>query len=164
MEHTALMDTTKEAGLEANKEKLSTCLCLITKMQDKNHNLKQLINPSKSVSEFKYLGMTVTQKHMKYGKCLLPFSPESSVSSLKMYRTIILPSVLYDCETWALILREEHRLKVFEKRVLEEYLDLRGMKWWEAGENCTVMSFIIKKFALIKQRHLKENISEELKL
>ena len=35
-----------------------------------------------------------------------------------MYRTIILPVVLYGCETWPLILREESRLKVFENRVL----------------------------------------------
>jgi hypothetical protein len=32
--------------------------------------------------------------------------------------TIILPVVLYGCETWSLILREEHRLRVFENRVL----------------------------------------------
>jgi hypothetical protein len=31
---------------------------------------------------------------------------------------IILPVVLYGCETWSLTLREEHRLKVFENRVL----------------------------------------------
>jgi hypothetical protein len=34
------------------------------------------------------------------------------------YKTIILPVVLYGCETWSLTLREEHRLKVFENRVL----------------------------------------------
>ena len=31
----------------------------------------------------------------------------------KIYRTIILPVVLYGCETWSLTLREEHRLRVF---------------------------------------------------
>jgi hypothetical protein len=31
---------------------------------------------------------------------------------------IILPVVLYGCETWSLTLREEHRLSVFENRVL----------------------------------------------
>jgi hypothetical protein len=31
-------------------------------------------------------------------------------------RTIILPVVLYGCETWSLTLREEHRLRVFENR------------------------------------------------
>jgi hypothetical protein len=34
------------------------------------------------------------------------------------YGKIILPSVLYVCETWSLTLREEHRLRVFENRVL----------------------------------------------
>ena len=35
-----------------------------------------------------------------------------------IFRTIILPAVLYGCETWSLTLREEHRLRVFENRVL----------------------------------------------
>jgi hypothetical protein len=35
-----------------------------------------------------------------------------------MYKTIILPVVLYGCESWSLTLREEHRLRVFENRVL----------------------------------------------
>jgi hypothetical protein len=35
-----------------------------------------------------------------------------------MYRTIILPVVLYGCETWSLTLREERGLRVFENRVL----------------------------------------------
>ena len=35
------------------------------------------------------------------------------------YRTIILPVVLYGCETWSLTLRKEHRLRVFENRVLK---------------------------------------------
>jgi hypothetical protein len=35
-----------------------------------------------------------------------------------MYRTIILPVVLYGCETWSLTLKEECRLRVFENRVL----------------------------------------------
>jgi len=38
--------------------------------------------------------------------------------NFKKYRTIILPVVLYGCETWSLTLREERRLKVFENRVL----------------------------------------------
>ena len=37
---------------------------------------------------------------------------------IKIYRTIILPVVLYGCETWSLTLREERRLRVFENRVL----------------------------------------------
>jgi hypothetical protein len=37
---------------------------------------------------------------------------------IKIYKTIILPVVLYGCETWSLTLREEHRLRVYENRVL----------------------------------------------
>jgi hypothetical protein len=37
---------------------------------------------------------------------------------IKISRTVILPVVLYWCETWSLTLREEHRLRVFENRVL----------------------------------------------
>jgi hypothetical protein len=37
---------------------------------------------------------------------------------VKIYKTIILPLVLYGCETCSLTLREEHRLRVFENRAL----------------------------------------------
>jgi hypothetical protein len=44
----------------------------------------------------------------------------SVVKNLKMriYKTIILPVIFYGCETWSLTLREEHRLRVFENKVL----------------------------------------------
>jgi hypothetical protein len=37
---------------------------------------------------------------------------------VKIYKTIILPVVLYGCETWSLTLKEEHRLRVFEYRIV----------------------------------------------
>jgi hypothetical protein len=37
---------------------------------------------------------------------------------VRIYKTIILPVVLHGCETWSLTVREEHKLKVFENRVL----------------------------------------------
>jgi hypothetical protein len=37
---------------------------------------------------------------------------------IKIYKTVILPVVLYGCETWSLTLGEGHRLRVFENRVL----------------------------------------------
>ena len=39
---------------------------------------------------------------------------------IKIYRTIILPVVLYGCETWSLTLREECRLRMFENRMLRK--------------------------------------------
>jgi hypothetical protein len=40
------------------------------------------------------------------------------MTPFKIYKTIILPVVLYRCETLSLTIREEHRLRVFENRVL----------------------------------------------
>jgi hypothetical protein len=39
---------------------------------------------------------------------------------IKIYKTVIFPVVLHGCETWSLTLREEHKLKVFENRVLRK--------------------------------------------
>jgi hypothetical protein len=52
-----------------------------------------------------------------------------------------LPVVLYGCETWSLTLGEEHRLRVFENRVLRMIF---GPKREEdgSGENCIMMSFM----------------------
>ena len=49
---------------------------------------------------------------------LLSSSLLSKNLKIKIYRPIILPVVLYGCETWSLTLREELRLRVFENRVL----------------------------------------------
>ena len=46
-------------------------------------------------------------------------------------KTIILPVVLYGCETWSLTLREESRLRVFENRILSRVF---GPKRDENGE------------------------------
>ena len=49
---------------------------------------------------------------------LLSSSLLSKNLKIKIYRPIIFPVVLHGCETWSLTLREERRLRVFEKRVL----------------------------------------------
>jgi hypothetical protein len=45
---------------------------------------------------------------------------------ITIHETIILPVVLYGCETWSLTLREEYRLRVFENRVLRKVLGPKG--------------------------------------
>jgi hypothetical protein len=45
---------------------------------------------------------------------------------LHLIRTIILPLVLYGCETWSLILREDRRVRVLENRVLREIFGPMG--------------------------------------
>ena len=49
---------------------------------------------------------------------LLSSSLLSKNLKIKIHRTIILPVVLYGCETWSLTLREERRLRMFQNRVL----------------------------------------------
>ena len=49
---------------------------------------------------------------------LLSSSLLSKNLKIKIYRTIILPVVLYGCETWLLTLREGRKLRVFENMVL----------------------------------------------
>jgi hypothetical protein len=63
---------------------------------------------------------------------LLPFGPEpsafsSAVKKLKNlnYKTTILLLVLYGCLTWSLTLKEEHRLREFENRVVRRISGLK---------------------------------------
>ncbi|KAJ4446673.1 hypothetical protein ANN_13370 [Periplaneta americana] len=53
--------------------------------------------------------------YMKQVKRLL-----SKNLKVRIYKTVILPVLLYGCETWTLTLREEHRLRVFENKVLRK--------------------------------------------
>jgi hypothetical protein len=50
--------------------------------------------------------------------------------------------VLYGHEIWSLTLREEHRVRVFEKRVLRRIFGLKRMKRLEVGEGCIIRSFV----------------------
>jgi hypothetical protein len=45
---------------------------------------------------------------------------------IKIYKTLILQIELYRCGTWSLNLREEHRLRVFENRVLRRIFGPEG--------------------------------------
>jgi hypothetical protein len=51
---------------------------------------------------------------------LLSSSVLSKNVTIKVHRTIILPVVLYGCETWSLTVREEYRLRAFENGLLRK--------------------------------------------
>jgi hypothetical protein len=53
-----------------------------------------------------------------FATILLSCHLQSKNVKVKIHKTIILPAVLYGCETWSLTLKKEHRLRVFENRVL----------------------------------------------
>jgi hypothetical protein len=43
--------------------------------------------------------------------------------NVKLYKSIVLPVVLFGCETWSVTLRKEHRLRVFENKVLRRMFE-----------------------------------------
>jgi len=71
--------------------------------------------------------------------CFLHFSKNLQIT---LYKTTVLPVVLYGCETWSQTLREECRLRVFEHWVLKRIFEPKGEEVVEAGVGCTVRSFI----------------------
>ena len=99
-----------------------------------SYNIKIDNQSFESVERFVYLGTTLTNQNsiqekimsrLKSGNAcyrsvqnLLSCSLVSKNIKIKTYRTIILTIVMYGCETWLHMLREECRLRVFENRVL----------------------------------------------
>jgi hypothetical protein len=84
-----------------------------------------------NVSQYKYLGTTVTNQNLSPEKIKRRLncgndcyhSVQNSMSSCLLSRNVRIHNtmnslVLYGCESWSLTLRVEHRLTVFEKRVL----------------------------------------------
>ena len=60
--------------------------------------------------------------------------------TVEIYRNIILPLVLYGCETWSLTLREERRLRVFENMVLRRIFEPRRDEERGTGGDCITRS------------------------
>jgi hypothetical protein len=97
--------------------------------------------PFENVAQSKYWGMTITyqnliqeefKRRLNLGypcyhsvQNLLSSHLLSKTIQIRIYKTIILPVVLYGCETWSLLLREEHRLRVFGNRALRRIIGLK---------------------------------------
>jgi len=130
----ALVVAAKEIGLEVNADKTKYMVMSRDQNAGRTHSMRTDNSSFERVDEFKYLGTILTNQNsiqeeiksrLKSGNAcyhsvqnLLSSSLLSKNLKIKIYRTIILPVVLYGCETWSLTLREERRLKVFENRVL----------------------------------------------
>jgi hypothetical protein len=154
----ALLDASKEVGLEVNPEKTKYKLISRCHKTGQKYSIKIAIRCFEDVAKFKYFGKTRTdQNHMHEGiksklnsgnACYL--SVQSLLSScllsrnlkLKIYKTIILPVVLYGCETWSVTLREVHRLRVFENRVLRGIFGPKRNEVTGEWRSCTMWSFI----------------------
>jgi hypothetical protein len=98
------------------------------------HSIKIMNRSFEDVAKFKYFVRTLTYQNFMHEQIKSRLHSRNacyhSVQSLlsarllttylkvKIHKTIILPVVLYGCETWSLTLREKHRMRVFENRVL----------------------------------------------
>ncbi|KAJ4448659.1 hypothetical protein ANN_00049 [Periplaneta americana] len=131
-----LLEASKEIGLKVNPEKTKYMIMSRDQNIVRNGNIKIGDLSFEEVEKFKYLGATVTNindtreeiKHRINMGNACYYSVEKLLSSsllsknlkVRIYKTVILPVVLYGCETWTLTLREDQRLRVFENKVLRK--------------------------------------------
>ena len=106
------------------------CLCVIF---GENRDIRRLAF-SQCVST--YITILIT----KFDRVLLSSRLLSKNLKIKIYRTIILPVVLYGCETWSLTLREERKLRVFENMVLRRIFETRRDEVTGNGGDCITRS------------------------
>jgi hypothetical protein len=134
-----LVVASKDIGLEVNAEETGYMIMSRDQNAGQIHNIKLDTKFFERVEQFKYLGTTLPNRNsiqeeiksrLQSGNAcyhsvqdLQSSSLLSKNSKIKINRTIILPVVLYGCETWSLTLMEEHRLRVLENRVLRRIFE-----------------------------------------
>jgi hypothetical protein len=138
----------KKIGLEVNAEKTKYKVMSRDQNAGQNGNIHIGNKLYETVEEFKYLGTTLTNQNyiqeeikgrLKSGNAcyhsvqnLLSSSLLSKSVKIKIYKTIILPDVLYGCEACSITLRKECMQTVFENRVLRRLFGLTSSE--VAGE------------------------------
>jgi hypothetical protein len=129
----ALSHASREVGLEVNPEKTKYILVSHCQKAGQGQSIKIAHRSFEDVVKLKYLGTALTDENCIHEEIKSSLNSgnacyhlvQSFLSSrllsrnvkVKIYKIVILPVVMYGCETWSLMLREEHRLRVFENRV-----------------------------------------------
>jgi sorting nexin-29 len=129
-----LLETSRDVCLEINAEKTKYMIMSRHPNSGQNQNIKRANESFENVSKFRYLGTILINQNDIHDEIksrlnsgnACHYSVQNLLSSLlisknlkiKIYKTVILPVVLYGCQTWSLTLREVHRLRVSENRVL----------------------------------------------
>ena len=135
----ALVVNSKDIGLEVNADKTKYMVMSRDQNAERSHSIKTYNSCIEIVEQFNYFGTAFrkqnsiqeeTKSRLKSGNAcynsvqnLLSYSLLFKRIKTEIYRTIILPVVLYGCKTRPLTLREERRLRVFENRVLRTIFD-----------------------------------------
>jgi len=135
----ALVVAGKEIGLEVNAEKTKYMVTSREQNAGRSHSIKIDNSSFERMEVFKYLAKTLTNQNSIQGEIksrlksgsacyhslrnLLSSSLLSKNLKMQMYKTIILPVVVYGYETWSLKLRVERRLRMFENRVLRRIFE-----------------------------------------
>jgi hypothetical protein len=129
-----LLEVSRDIGVEINAEKTKYMIMSRHPNSEQNQNIRIANESLANVAKFKYSGTTPTNQNgihdeiksrLNSGNACC-YSVQNLFSSrlisknlkIKINRAVILPVVLYGYETWSLTLREEHRLRIFENRIL----------------------------------------------
>jgi hypothetical protein len=130
----SLLEVSMDVCLEINAENTKYMIMSRHPNSGQNQNIRIANESFESVAKFKCLGTTLKNQNDIHDEiksrlnsgnaCYYPV--QNLLSSclisknlkIKIYKTVISPVGMYGCETWSLTLREEHRLRIFENRVL----------------------------------------------
>jgi hypothetical protein len=128
-------------------------------MIGQKHSIKIVNRSLPDMAKIKHLGKTLTDQKCMHEEIksrlnsgnachhlvqrLLSSWLVSRNIKVTIYKMIILPVVVYGCETWSLALREEHRPRVFENRMLRRIFGTTRNEVMGEWTRCTMGSFII---------------------
>jgi hypothetical protein len=154
--HKSVFDANKKAGLEVNPEE--TKRMLISRVQNivQKHIMKIANRFFEDLAKLRYLGTDQNCIHegikirQNSGSACYD-SVQSLLSSgllsrnveVEIYKTIILPVVLYGCETWVSHINGKHGLRVFETRVLRRIFGHKGDEVTGEWRKLHIGSFVI---------------------